>query len=62
MVIQKFESGIGTAQLQRRYGIGEGETIQNWGKKYAKDYLLNKVVRIEAMDEKDKVKKLTEEI
>lgn len=61
-VIQELESGIGIAQLQRRYGIGGGETIQNWVKKYGKDHLLNKVVRIETMDEKDKVKKLTEEI
>lgn len=61
-VIQELESGVGIQILQKRYGIGGAETIQKWARKYGRSHLLNKIVRIETMDEKDKVKKLEEEI
>ena len=36
-------------------------TIKNWIKKYGKNKLLSKVVRIEMKDEKDKLKQLEKE-
>jgi transposase len=61
-VVNEFESGSSLAELNRRYGIGGAHTIENWVKKFGKSHLLNKVVRIETMDERDRVKQLEEEL
>jgi hypothetical protein len=47
---------------RRRYGIAGGATIQGWIRKFGKRHLLNKVVRIETMEEKDQIKKMEDEI
>lgn len=61
-VVKEIESGESVFSMQRRYGIKGGDTIQNWLRKFGKGHLLNKVVRIETMEEKDRVKQLEEEI
>ncbi len=55
------ENGLSISECQLKYGIRGSQTIQNWLNKYGKNHLLNKVVRIETMDEKDELKHLREE-
>lgn len=61
-VIRELEAGEEMASLKRRYGIKGGSTIQKWVRKFGKNHLLNKIVRIETMEEKDRIKYLEEEI
>lgn len=61
-VVNEFESGRSISELNRRYGIGGAHTIEKWVKKFGKSHLLNKVLRIETMDERDRVKQLEEEL
>jgi hypothetical protein len=44
------------------YDIRGCETIQKWIRKFGKNHLLSKVVRIEMKDEKDRVKELEKRI
>ena len=58
-VISEIESGkLTIAEARKIYDISGSGTIRNWLRKYGKNHLLNKVVRIEMKDEKDKVKEL----
>lgn len=62
-VVREFEDeGLSIAQLSRRYKIKGGGTVKNWVIKYGNNDLLNKIVRIEMKDEKDRVKELEEEL
>jgi transposase-like protein len=61
-VVKEVESGVGFEALRRRYGIKGGQTIQEWVRKFGKDHLLNKIVRVETLDEKDRMKSLEEEV
>jgi transposase len=56
------EEGLTIEAAKRRYGIGGGQTIQRWIRKFGKYHLLEKIIRIESMEEKDKVKKMQDEI
>lgn len=56
------EEGLTFLQIRRRYGIKGGNTIQNWVRKFGKNHLLNKIVRVEVKGEKDRVKELEAEI
>lgn len=56
------EEGLPIEQIKRRYAIGGGQTIQRWVRKFGKNHLLQRVVRIETMDEKDRIKQLEQEI
>ena len=61
-VISQIESGQFSIEEARRiYNIGGGSTIHHWIKKYGKNHLLSKVVRIEMRGEKDHLKKLEKE-
>ena len=63
MVVRQLEEeGVSVSELQRRYGIQGSETIQRWIRKFGKTHLLNQIIRIETMDEKDKVKELQDQI
>lgn len=61
-LVKEVEAGESIFSLQKRYGIKGGQTIQNWLRKFGKDHLLNKVVRVETMEEKDRLKLLEEEV
>ena len=62
-VVTEIESGKFTiGEARRIYDIGGPTTIQRWIKKYGKHHLLNKVVRIQMKDEKDKLKELQNQI
>jgi transposase-like protein len=61
-VLTELEQGKYTkSEVQQVYGIGAG-TIYCWIRKYDKSHLLNKYVRIETMNEKDKIKELEKRI
>ena len=62
-VIESIEKeGLNIEECRRKYGIGGGCTIQLWLKKYGKVHLLNKIVRVETIEERDELKRLKEEI
>ena len=56
------EKGLSIAEVQRKYDIRGSATIQGWLKRFGKNHLLGKVIRIETMDEKDRIKALEEEL
>jgi transposase-like protein len=58
--IERGELKIGDAQ--RIYDIRGNETIQSWIRKLGKNHLLNKVVRIEMKDEKERIKELEKQV
>ena len=61
MVVREVEEGGGLEFIRRKYDIGGYGTISSWIRKFGKDHLLNKIVRIETMNEKDRLKKLEQE-
>jgi len=58
MVVQEIEQGGSFAATRRKYGIGGAALIEEWVKIFGKHHLLNKRVRIETMNEKDRLKEL----
>ena len=51
-VIEEIEKkGLSIEACRRKYSIGGATTIQKWLKKYGKNHLLNKIVRVETIDE-----------
>ena len=56
------EQGLTKAEVSRRYGIKGVGTVHKWICKFGKNNLLNKNIRIETMEEKDRIKQLQEEI
>ena len=61
MIVQEIEQGSSFGATRRKYGIGGADIIQKWVKKFGKHHLLNKTVRIETMNEKDRLKELEAE-
>ncbi|MCK9225827.1 MAG: transposase [Candidatus Muirbacterium halophilum] len=63
-VIKEISKGKFRSLLEAkdRYGIGGSVTINSWIKKYGKQDLLPRKVRIEMPEEKDEIKKLKHEI
>lgn len=57
-VVEEVASGKFTSayQAQVAYGIKGGETVTKWIRKYGRDDLLPRRVRIETMDETDQLK------
>jgi transposase len=56
-VVQEIEEGkLNAYQAAKRYNIKGCSTISKWIKKMGKNHLLNKIVRIETMDEIDQLK------
>ena len=61
-VVGEVESGkLTIREAHRLYDIGGSQTIQQWIRKFGKNHLLTKVVRVEMRDEKDKLKELEKE-
>jgi len=61
MVVKEIEEGEGLEYVRKKYGIAGYGTISNWIRKFGKNHLLNKIVRIETMKEKDRLKTLEQE-
>lgn len=56
------EEGLSLSAASRRYGIKGGLTVHNWIKKFGKNHLLNKIVKVEVREEKDRLKEQEAEI
>jgi transposase-like protein len=56
------DEGLTKAEVSRKYGIRGMRTVHQWIRKFGKNNLLNKNIRIETMEEKDRIKQLQEEI
>ena len=56
------EGGVTKNWIRKKYGIKGGSTLYKWICKFGKYHLINQVIRIETMEEKDRVKQLEEEI
>jgi len=55
-VVSEIESGkLTIGEAQKIYDIKGCDTIQNWLRKFGKNHLLAKVVRVEMKDVKDKI-------
>ena len=61
MVSEIEKNGLTIQQARDRFGIKGTNTVQRWLKKYGRNHLLNKVVRVETRDEIDELKRLREE-
>jgi transposase-like protein len=63
-VVQEISRGkfVSIMQAQKAYGINGGTTIQGWIKKYGKEELLPKRVRVETMSEIDELKEAKKRI
>ncbi|MDR2385776.1 MAG: hypothetical protein LBD80_09010 [Tannerella sp.] len=57
-----MSSGSSISEVRRRYGIKGGDTVQDYIKKFGREDLLNKVVRIEMKGEQDRLKQLEKEL
>ena len=62
MVVKEIESGQRIEAVRRKYGIKGGATIQKWINSFGKNHLLNKIVRIETMDEQGQIKELQRQL
>lgn len=45
-------------EAAEHYGIRGGDTIPKWLKQHGKNHLIPRVVRVESMDERDRIKEL----
>ena len=62
-VVQQIESGkLSISEAARLYEINGTNTIYGWLRKYGKNNLIRKVVRIETMDEKSIIKQKEQRI
>ena len=57
-IVSELETGklSNISEARNRYGITGCDTVQNWLRKYGKNHLLNKVVKVQKVDEQDKLK------
>jgi len=56
------EEGVSKESIRKKYGIKGGSTIHKWLRKFGKDHLINRVIRIETMEEKERIKYLENEL
>jgi len=61
MIVKEIEKGNSIELTRKKYDIKGGDTIQQWISNFGKNHLLNKIVRIETMDERSKIKQLEED-
>jgi len=55
------QEGISLVAARLRYGIGGGSTLQRWIRQFGKNELLNKVVNVSTIEERDELSRLREE-
>ena len=63
-VVSELESGKFKCifEARKRYAIRGVGTVENWIRKYGKNHLLNKVVRVETTTERDQLKEMKSKI
>ena len=49
------------SEVKKKYDIHGGNTVQRWIKNFGKNHLLNKIIRVETMDERNKIRQLEED-
>ena len=59
-VVLELEDGTVSSveEVRRKYGISGGETVVRWIRKFGRNHLLSKVVRVETPEERTEVQKL----
>jgi len=62
-VVRELEAGEleSIEGARRKYGIRGGETVRGWLRRYGRNDLMPKVIRVEKPDEKEQIKRLREE-
>jgi transposase-like protein len=62
-VVEAIErEGLSIESCRRRWNIKGGATVQRWLREYGKDHLLNKVVKVQTLKERDEISRLRREI
>ena len=61
-IVAEYESGSSISELQRKYGVTGGQTVQSWIKKYAKEGLRHGVVRTQNAGEATGVKEVGQRV
>lgn len=63
-VVRDLESGrfVSILAAQEHYGICGNGTIQDWLKRYGKQHLCARVIKVETPDEKDQMRQLKQRI
>ena len=62
-VVHSIEKdGLSFNQARERFGISGGSTIQNWVKEFGKHHLLNKVIKVSTLNERDELSRLRAEL
>ena len=63
-VIEDLETGrfVSIESARQHYGIGGAMTIRKWLKKYGRNHLIPKVVRVEKPDEADRIRALRRQV
>lgn len=63
-VIEQLESGrfSSISEAREHYGVRGGSTIGLWLRKYGRNHLCPKIVRVEMPDEKDQIKQLKKQV
>ena len=60
-VVTEIEGGVyTTGEIERVYGVTRA-TIYEWLRKFGKDYLINRTVRVQMRGEADRIKELEKE-
>ncbi len=63
-VVEDIENGrfATFAEANAHYGIKGGDTIKSWLQRYGRNHLCAKVVRVEKLDEKNKIRELKKQV
>jgi transposase-like protein len=62
-VVKEVEQeGLSISEVNRRYNIKGEETVKRWLKALGKQHLINTVIRVETMGEKDRLLEMEKEI
>jgi transposase len=63
-VVAELESGVfeDIASARERYDIRGGSTVQGWLKKYGRDHLRQRIIRVESPKDRDQMKGLKKRI
>ncbi len=61
-VVAEYETGAAIGELAKKYGITGGMTIKGWIKKYARDGFRHELVRIQTVEEANRVRELEQQV
>lgn len=63
-VVEELENGrfASISEANSHYGIKGSETVKNWLQHYGRNHLCPKVVRVEKIDEKNKIRELEKQV